>query len=85
MTVPVTTRLPESYLEALDDAVAGGLASSRGDAVRVALSEWLARHAEEAIVESYRARYADADPAGQELVASVAEASLTACLAAGPE
>ncbi len=81
MSIPVTTRLDESVVEALDHAVAAGLAPNRGSVVARAVAEWLARHGEEAIVDSYRRRYAEPDPAHDELIARIAAFSVAACLA----
>jgi Arc/MetJ-type ribon-helix-helix transcriptional regulator len=81
MTVPVTARLDESVVEALDRAVGAGLAETRGAVVAEAVHEWLARHGEEAIVESYRRRYAEPDLHRDELVARLAAFSVAACLA----
>jgi hypothetical protein len=49
----------------------------------LAVSEWLARHGEEAIAESYRRRYAQPDATRQELVAQLATFSAATCLADG--
>ncbi len=81
MSIPVTARLDESAVEALDRAVDAGMAPTRGAVVARAVSEWLDRHAEDAIVESYRRRYAESDPAGQELLEKIAAFSVAACLA----
>lgn len=81
MSVPVTARLDESVVEALDRAVDAGLAPNRGAVVARAVAEWLDRHGEEAIVESYRRRYAAPDAAHDQLIEKVAAFSLAACLA----
>lgn len=81
MSVPVTSRLDESVVEALDRAVAAGLAATRGGAVAAAVSEWLRRHGEEAIIASYRQRYADAEEGHEDLLANIAAFSVAACLA----
>ncbi len=81
MSVPVTTRLDPSVVEALDRAVAAGLAPNRGSIVSAAVRAWLGEHSEEAIVASYRRRYADSDPAHDELVGQLAAFSIAACLA----
>ena len=81
MTVPVTARFDESVVDALDRAVEAGLAETRGAVVAEAVREWLARHGEAAIVESYRRRYAESDPAHDELIAELAAFSIAACLA----
>jgi hypothetical protein len=46
-----------------------------------AVEEWLARHGEDAITESYRRRYSEPDPEHDELVARLAAFSAAACLA----
>jgi Arc/MetJ-type ribon-helix-helix transcriptional regulator len=81
VSVPVTTRLDPSIVEALDRVVAAGLAPNRGSIVSAAVRAWLAEHSEEAIVASYRRRYADQDPADDELVTQLAAFSVAACLA----
>lgn len=87
MSVPVTTRLDEATVEALDRAVAAGLAPNRGAVVSQAVRAWLAHHSEEAIAESYRRRYAErpdgqeAEP-GLELITAMGAFSASACLAA---
>lgn len=80
MTVPVTARLDASTVEALDRAVATGLARSRGAIISAAVHSWLATHAEEAIIASYRHRYARPDPAHDELAGKLAAFSAAACL-----
>ncbi|RIK09066.1 MAG: hypothetical protein DCC49_07580 [Acidobacteria bacterium] len=81
MSIPVTSRLDESVVQALDRAVAAGLAATRGGAVAAAVSEWLSRHGEEAIVESYRRRYAESEQGHEALLADIASFSVAACLA----
>lgn len=81
MSVPVTARLDESVVEALDRAVEAGMASNRGAIVARAVADWLDRHGEEAIVDSYRRRYAASDPAHDDLVEKLAAFSVAACLA----
>ena len=79
VSIPVAARLDESVVEALDEAVAAGIVPTRGAAVARAVSEWLQRHGEAAIVESYRRRYTDS---GQgELIERLAAFSVAACLA----
>lgn len=85
MSVPVTTRLDASVVEALDLAVAAGLGPNRGSIVSAAVRAWLAEHSEEAIVASYRRRYADPDFAHDGLVGQLAAFSVAACLAANEE
>lgn len=82
MGIPVTARLDAEVVEALDHAVAAGLAPHRGAIVSAAVREWLARHGEAAIAESYRRRYANPDPGHDELVAKLSSFSVAACLAA---
>ena len=80
MSVPITARLDEQAVEALDRAVAAGLAATRAGLVATAVGEWLHRHGEEAIVESYRRRYELTDAAEADLVARVGAFSAAACL-----
>jgi len=81
MSVPVTARLDESVVEAVDRAVEAGLAPNRGAVVARAVAEWLDRHGEEAIVESYRRRYGAPEPDQDELMEKLAAFSIAACLA----
>ena len=81
VSVPVTARLDEAVVEALDRAVAAGLASNRGSLVANAVREWLDRHGEEAIAASYRRRYAQRDAEQDALVAALSSFSVAACLA----
>lgn len=81
VTTPVTTRLDEDIVEALDAAVAAGLAPNRGAVVSAAVREWLAQHGEETIVDSYRRRYGTSDPGSDELVRQLSTFSVAACLA----
>jgi Arc/MetJ-type ribon-helix-helix transcriptional regulator len=69
MSVPITTRLEEGTVEALDRAVRAGAAPTRAAVVARAVEDWLTRHSEEAIAESYRTAYANPDPDHDELVA----------------
>lgn len=80
MSVPITARLDEQAVEALDRAVAAGLAATRAGLVATAVGEWLRRHGEEAIAESYRRRYEHTDAAEADLVARVGAFSAAACL-----
>ena len=80
MTIPVTARLDEAVVEALDQAVDVGLAPNRSVLVARAVAEWLDRHGEEAIVASYRRAYAAPDPEHDALVAAIGEYSLRASL-----
>lgn len=81
MSVPVTARLDQSVVEALDRAVDAGLAPNRGAVVARAVAEWLDRHGEDAIVESYRRRYAAPDPDHDQIIEGLAAFSVAACLA----
>ncbi|RLE13600.1 MAG: hypothetical protein DRJ28_07065 [Actinobacteria bacterium] len=81
MSVPVTARLDESVVEALDRAVDAGLAPTRGAVIARAVGDWLNLHGEEAIVESYRRRYVEPDATGNDLIADLALFSVAACLA----
>lgn len=84
VSVPVTSRLEEAVVDALDRAVEAGLAPSRGSVVATAVREWLARHGENAIADSYRRRYAAVDDDHERLIASMARFSVAACLADEP-
>lgn len=81
MSVPVTSRLDEPVVDALDRAVAAGLAPSRGALVASAVREWLDRHGEEAIAASYQRRYGQPDADHDALVAALSSFSVAACLA----
>lgn len=81
VSVPVTTRLAESVVDALDQAVAAGVAPNRGAIVSAAVRAWLAEHSEEAIVVSYRLRYTPADTDHDESISQLATFSVAACLA----
>jgi len=81
VSVPISTRLDEQTVEALDRAVAAGMANTRAALVATAVAEWLGRHGEEAIAESYRRRYEHADAAEAELIARLGAFSAAACLA----
>jgi len=81
VTVPVTARLDEAVVESLDRAVAAGLAPNRGSLVAKAVHEWLDRHGEEAIVQSYQRRYGQPDAEHDALVAALSSFSVAACLA----
>ncbi len=80
MAVPVTTRLDEQTLSALDSAVSAGAAPTRAAGIAVAVREWLARHAEESIVASYRRAYDEQDEAHQRLLDAIASHSVAAVL-----
>lgn len=81
MSIPVTTRLDESVVAAVDCAVAAGLAPNRGSVITKALNDWLARHSETSIAESYRSRYGQPDLQHDQLVAAISEFAVAACLA----
>jgi Arc/MetJ-type ribon-helix-helix transcriptional regulator len=81
MTIPVTARLDEQVVDALDRAVTAGLAPTRAAVVARAVEEWLARHGEDAITESYRRRYQTPDTDHDDLIARLAAFSAAACLA----
>lgn len=81
VSVPVTTRLDSSAVEALDRAVAAGLGASRAAVISTAVHEWLATHGEDAIAASYRHRYAEADRGRDEVISRLASFSVAACLA----
>lgn len=72
VSVPVTSRLDEAVVRALDQAVAAGAAETRAGLIATAVAEWLDRHGEEAIVASYRKRYAKPDPDHDALVDALA-------------
>jgi hypothetical protein len=80
VSVPVSTRLDEQAVDALDRAVALGLATTRAALVATAVAEWISRHGEEAIVESYRRRYDEADRGESDLIAGLGAFSAAACL-----
>ncbi len=80
MSAPVTARLDDEAIAALDAAVAAGIAENRSAAVAEAVKEWLSRHSEAAIVESYRRRYAEPEPEQVELVGRIAAYGVAACL-----
>ena len=81
MSIPVTARLDESVVEALDRAVDAGLAPTRGAAIARAVGDWLSLHGEQAITESYRHRYEEPDPNQGALIGNLAAFSIAACLA----
>ncbi len=80
MSVPVTTRLDQSTVEAVDRAVASGCAATRGALVSKAVRTWLADHSEEAILASYRQRYSNPETEHDALIADLAAFSAGACL-----
>ncbi len=81
VSIPVTTRLDQDLVVALDTAVGAGLAPNRSSLVAAAVREWLASHGEEAIVDSYRRRYVRPDPPHEELIQRLATYSVAECLA----
>lgn len=81
MSVPVTARLDEATVAALDRIVTSRSATSRGALVALAVREWLTRHDEAAIIDSYRRAYAEPDPDHDALVAAVGRFSAASCLA----
>ena len=83
MTIPVTARLDESVVDALDEAVRAGLGPNRGSVVAAAVREWLQRHGEDAIVASYSNRYGPSDQSHDDLIAAIAQFSVAACLGDG--
>jgi Arc/MetJ-type ribon-helix-helix transcriptional regulator len=82
MTIPITTRLDPATVEALDRAIEAGIGSTRAAIIAAAVREWLEHHGEEAIVASYRRRYASPDLRDTELLARLSSFSVAACLAA---
>ena len=81
VSIPVTARLDENTVDAVDRAVDAGLAANRGSVVAAAVTEWLARHGEDAIIASYQRRYEQPDDTHDALVASLSSFSVAACLA----
>jgi Arc/MetJ-type ribon-helix-helix transcriptional regulator len=70
--------LDEQVVAALDAAVRDGVAENRSAIVAAAVAEWLERHDEEAIAESYRRRYAEPDPEYEALLRAGQLASIHA-------
>jgi hypothetical protein len=81
MRIPVTARLDESVVAALDRAVDAGLAPTRGAVIARAVGDWLTLHGEQAITESYRRRYENPDTTHETLIDELATFSIAACLA----
>ena len=77
MSQPITARLDEDVVQAIDNAVACGVAPNRGAIISRAVKEWLNRHSEEAIKDSYRKRYEAIDSDEQELIAKLGMSSAT--------
>jgi Arc/MetJ-type ribon-helix-helix transcriptional regulator len=85
VSIPVTARLSEDVVAALDKAVAAGVEPSRGSLVAAAVNEWLQRHGEDAIVASYERRYSTpSDQTELELLTAISSFSVAACLASEP-
>jgi ribosomal protein S12 methylthiotransferase accessory factor YcaO len=78
VTVPVTCRLDQNTVDLLDRAVTYDVAPTRAALVVLAVDEWLERHNEELIVESYRRAYAEPDPEHDALMEAFARASFEA-------
>ena len=74
----MTCRLDEAIVRALDQAVRDGAGDSRSAIVAAAVAEWLERHDEEAIAESYRRAYAEPDPEHDALMDAFLELSVEA-------
>lgn len=81
MSTPVSARLEEEVVAALDRAVAAGLAANRAAVIAQAVGEWLVRHSEAEIVASYRRRYSAPEPEHDDLIERLAAFSVAACLA----
>lgn len=81
VSVPVSARLDEAVVEAVDRAVGAGLAPNRGSLVANAVREWLNRHGEDAIAASYQRRYGQPDHEHDALVSALSSFSVAACLA----
>ncbi|MGI8574033.1 MAG: ribbon-helix-helix domain-containing protein [Egibacteraceae bacterium] len=77
MGIPITARLDEQTAAALDRAVRQGAGPTRSAVVANAVREWLARHSEDAIVESYRRAYAEDDADHEQLLAELGAYSAT--------
>jgi Arc/MetJ-type ribon-helix-helix transcriptional regulator len=84
MSVPITARLDEETVAALDRAVRAGIGASRAAVVAEAVREWVARHFEEVVAASYRRAYAEPNPDEVALVARLSSYS-AASLASGSE
>lgn len=81
MSVPVTVRFDDEAVDALDRAVAAGLAPNRNSLIANAVGAWLAHHIEEAIAASYEPRYTEPDEVHDALVVDLARFSMATCLA----
>ena len=75
---PVTIRLDDELLEAVDAAVTAGRAANRSVAIAEAVGLWLAARRERDIVESYRRRYQGGDPEAPDLAELADEAAHSA-------
>ncbi|MDA8270759.1 MAG: ribbon-helix-helix domain-containing protein [Actinomycetota bacterium] len=75
MSHPITARLPDDIIKAIDEAVKSGVAANRGALISKAINEWLSKHSEDAIRESYRKRYASSNQSELELVTKLGLAS----------
>ncbi len=75
MRQPITARLDEDVVQAIDNAVASGIAPNRGAIISRAVKEWLSHHSEEAIQTSYRKRYEVLDPNEQDLIGKLGTVS----------
>jgi Arc/MetJ-type ribon-helix-helix transcriptional regulator len=85
VSIPVTARLSEDVVAALDKAVAAGVEPTRGSLVAAAVHEWLQRHGEDAIAASYERRYSTHnDQSELELLTAISSFSVAACLASEP-
>jgi Arc/MetJ-type ribon-helix-helix transcriptional regulator len=81
VSTPVSARLEDEVVAALDRAVAAGLAANRAAVIAQAVGEWLVRHGEEEIVASYRRRYSSPELEHDDLIERLAAFSVAACLA----
>ncbi len=75
MSQPITARLDEEVVQAIDNAVASGVAPNRGAIISRAVKEWLSHHTEDAIKDSYRKRYEALDADEQDLIEKVGTVS----------
>lgn len=71
MSQPITARLRDDIIKAIDNAVESGVAPNRGALISKAVDEWLRIHSEDAIRESYRKRYASAERDELDLITKV--------------
>jgi Arc/MetJ-type ribon-helix-helix transcriptional regulator len=75
---PVTIRLDDELLDAVDAAVAAGRAANRSVAIAEAVGLWLAARREQEIVESYRRRYQSGNAEMPDLLELADEAAQSA-------